>query len=61
MKPNSSIEITNNTVNHQFETLVEGRKGEMVYRLRDNKIHLMHGYPKRSAERELQPPWHCTR
>jgi predicted GNAT family acetyltransferase len=42
MKPNSSIEITNNTVNNQFETLVEGHKGEMVYRLRDNKIYLMH-------------------
>ena len=42
MKPNSGISITNNTDNHQFETLVDGHKGELVYRLRGDKIYLMH-------------------
>jgi predicted GNAT family acetyltransferase len=42
MKPNTNIEITNKTDNHQFETLVDGHKGELVYRLREDKIYLMH-------------------
>ncbi|MGB6035244.1 MAG: GNAT family N-acetyltransferase [Cryomorphaceae bacterium] len=42
MKPNTSIDITHNTDNHQFETKVDGHKAELVYRLKENKIYLMH-------------------
>ncbi|HKK37973.1 MAG TPA: GNAT family N-acetyltransferase [Cryomorphaceae bacterium] len=42
MKKNSSIQITNNTDSHQFEAKLDGHKGELVYRLRDNKIYFMH-------------------
>ena len=42
MKVNRSIEVTHNTANHQFEAMVDGHKAELVYRLKENKIYLMH-------------------
>jgi predicted GNAT family acetyltransferase len=42
MNVNTSIEISHNTNNHQFESTVDGHKAELVYRLRESKIYLMH-------------------
>ena len=42
MKPNPSVEVSHNAKNHQFEARIDGHKGELVYRLRDGKIYLMH-------------------
>ena len=40
-------EVVNNTENQQFEIFYEGHKAELVYRLRDGNIYLMHtGVPK---------------
>lgn len=35
-------EIKNNEVNMCFETFIEGHKAELVYRLSEGKIYLMH-------------------
>lgn len=56
MNSQSSMEyqITNNQENQQFELLIDDHKAEMVYRLRDDKIYLMHtSVPKEMENRGI--------
>lgn len=41
------MQILNNKINRHFETIINGRKAELQYRIRENTVFYMHtGVPK---------------
>ncbi|MEQ8926858.1 MAG: GNAT family N-acetyltransferase [Fulvivirga sp.] len=44
------MQIVNNKTNYQFETIVEGEKAELQYRIRNNTLYYMHTWVPESIE-----------
>lgn len=38
------MKITNNKAEHQFEVVLDGKKAELVYRLKKNTLFLLHTF-----------------